>query len=108
MAAPTDIPFDVTGRRLVLVDDVIYTGRSVRAALDALLDLGRPASVQFLALIDRGLRELPVVADFVGREVPTAPRERVRVRLKESDGGDGVWLVEKSDGRSRTSDLPDA
>ncbi|HIG75505.1 MAG TPA: bifunctional pyr operon transcriptional regulator/uracil phosphoribosyltransferase, partial [Bacteroidetes bacterium] len=95
VTAPTDIPFDLTGRRLVLVDDVIYTGRSVRAALDALLDLGRPASVQFLALIDRGLRELPVVADLVGREVPTAPRERVRVRVTEEDGVDGVWLVEK-------------
>ena len=98
VVAPTDIPFDLNGRRLVLVDDVIYTGRSVRAALDALLDLGRPASVQFLALLDRGLRELPVVADFVGREVPTAPGERVRVRVTEADGVDGVWLVENGRG----------
>lgn len=98
VTAPTDIPFDLTGRRLVLVDDVVYTGRSVRAALDALLDLGRPASVRFLALIDRGLRELPVIADLVGREVPTAPGERVRVRVTEADGVDGVWLVEKGVG----------
>ena len=104
VASPTDIPFALTGRRLVLVDDVIYTGRSVRAALDALLDLGRPASVQFLALVDRGLRELPVVADFVGREVPTAPGERVRVRVTEQDGVDGVWLVERREGGSRISD----
>ena len=102
VTAPTDIPFSLSGRRLVLVDDVIYTGRSVRAALDALLDLGRPASVQFLALIDRGLRELPVVADFVGREVPTAPRERVRVRVMEEDGVDGVWLVETVQGSEFT------
>ncbi|NNF56849.1 MAG: bifunctional pyr operon transcriptional regulator/uracil phosphoribosyltransferase PyrR [Rhodothermaceae bacterium] len=90
---PTDIPFDVYDRRLVLVDDVIYTGRSTRAALDALMDLGRPASVRFLAFIDRGLRELPVCPDFIGRTVPTAPGEEVRVRLSEIDGEDAVYLV---------------
>lgn len=90
---PTDIPFDVHDRRLVLVDDVLYTGRTTRAALDALMDLGRPASVRFLALIDRGLRELPVRPDFVGRTVPTTPGEEVRVRLAEIDDEDGVWLV---------------
>lgn len=99
---PTDIPFDVYDRRLVLVDDVIYTGRSTRAALDALMDLGRPASVRFLAFIDRGLRELPLAPDFVGRAVPTAPGEEVRVRLEEIDGEDGVYLVEPD--RPRTED----
>ena len=96
VVSPTDIPFEISGRRLVLVDDVVYTGRTVRAALDALLDLGRPASVRLLAFVDRGLRELPVAPDMVGRVVPTAPAERVRVRLAEEDGVDGVWLVEKT------------
>lgn len=94
---PTDIPFSVDGRRLVLVDDVVYTGRTTRAALDALVDLGRPASVRLLAFVDRGLRELPVAPDFVGRSVPTAPGELVRVRLREEDEEDGVWLVERDD-----------
>ncbi len=93
--SPTDIPFDLTDRRIVLVDDVVYTGRTTRAALDAILDLGRPASVRLLAFIDRGLRELPVAPDLVGRDVPTEPGERVRVRLIEEDGVDGVWLVQK-------------
>lgn len=91
---PTDIPFDVDGRRLVLVDDVVYTGRTTRAALDAIMDLGRPASVRLLAFIDRGLRELPVAPDFIGRTVPTIAGEEVRVCLTEIDGEDGVWLVE--------------
>jgi pyrimidine operon attenuation protein / uracil phosphoribosyltransferase len=92
---PTDIRFDVDDRRVVLVDDVVYTGRTTRAALDALMDLGRPASVRFLALIDRGLRELPVCPDFIGRTVPTTPGEEVRVRLREADAEEGVWLVER-------------
>ena len=91
---PTDLPFSVDGRRIVLVDDVVYTGRTTRAALDALTDLGRPASVRLLGFVDRGLRELPVAPDYVGRLVPTAPGERVRVRLSEEHGEDGVWLVE--------------
>lgn len=90
----TEVPFDVTDRHIVLVDDVIYTGRTTRAALDALMDLGRPASVRFLALIDRGLRELPVAPDLVGRTVPTTPGEEVRVRLRELDDREGVWLVD--------------
>lgn len=94
---PTDIPFDVDGKRLVLVDDVVYTGRTTRAALDALLDLGRPAGVKLLVLIDRGLRELPVSPDFTGKIVPTAPGEEVRVRVAEEDGEDGVWLVESKE-----------
>jgi pyrimidine operon attenuation protein / uracil phosphoribosyltransferase len=95
---PTDIPFNVDDRDIVLVDDVVYTGRTTRAALDALMDLGRPASVRFLALIDRGLRELPIRPDFVGRTVPTTPGEEVRVRVKEIDDEDGVWLVEHEGG----------
>ena len=90
----TKIDFDISGRHLVLVDDVLYTGRTVRAALDALMDMGRPASVHFLAIIDRGLRELPIRADFVGRRIPTFPGEEVRVRLLEIDDTEGVWLVE--------------
>lgn len=95
LVQPTDIPFDLDGRRVVLVDDVVYTGRTTRAALDALIDMGRPASVRLLAFVDRGLRELPVAPDYVGRHVATAPGELVRVRLTEEDGEDGVWLVGK-------------
>ncbi len=103
---PTEIRFDVYDRRLVLVDDVVYTGRTTRAALDALMDLGRPASVRLLAFIDRGLRELPVAPDFVGRTVPTTGDEEVRVRLEETDGEDGVYLVGRAhtDGRRTTDD----
>lgn len=90
----TRIPFSVTDRHIVLVDDVVFTGRTGRAALDALMDLGRPASVRFLAIIDRGHRELPIATDIVGREVPTLPNEEVRVRVDEIDEVDGVWLVE--------------
>jgi len=90
----TRIPFDITGRHLVLVDDVVYTGRIVRAALDALMDMGRPASVRFLVIVDRGHRELPIAVDIVGRTVPTLPGEMVRVRLDEIDDREGVWLVE--------------
>lgn len=92
----TSIPFDVTERHLVLVDDVLYTGRTIRAALDALMDMGRPASVHCLVIIDRGLRELPIRADLVGRVVPTLPGEEVRVRLHECDDREGVWLVENA------------
>lgn len=89
----TDIPFDISGRNVVLIDDVLYTGRTVRAALDALMDMGRPASVTLLVIVDRGLHELPVQADIVGRTVPTVSGEEVRVRLKEVDELEGVWLV---------------
>jgi len=92
----THIPFDVTDRHLVLVDDVAYTGRTARAALDALMDRGRPASVRFLVIVDRDHRELPIAADIVGRKVPTLPGEMVRVRLHEVDDREGVWLVETS------------
>jgi pyrimidine operon attenuation protein/uracil phosphoribosyltransferase len=89
----TKIDFDIDGRDIVLVDDVLFTGRTTRAGLDALTDLGRPASVHFLVMVDRGLRELPIKADFVGRRIPTLPGEEVRVRVKEIDEQDGVWLV---------------
>lgn len=88
----TEIPFDVSGRIIVLADDVLYTGRTVRAALDALMDLGRPAQIQLAVLVDRGHRELPIRADFVGKNVPTSRQEAVRVLLREVDGVDQVTL----------------
>ncbi len=94
---PGAIGFDVNGRNIVLVDDVLYTGRTIRAALDALFDHGRPQRVQLLALIDRGHRELPIEAAFVGRRVPTTDREIVEVKLEEIDGSEQVILVERVD-----------
>lgn len=90
----TDISFDITERHLVLVDDVLYTGRTARSALDALMDIGRPGAVHLLVIVDRGLREIPICADIVGRQVPTLPGEEVRVRVNEIDDREGVWLVE--------------
>jgi len=95
--APGDIGFDVNGRDVVLVDDVLYTGRTIRAALDALFDHGRPRSVQLLTLIDRGHRELPIQATFVGRTIPTSKREIIEVKLKEIDEQEQVMLVELAD-----------
>lgn len=89
---PTVIPFDVTGKTVVLVDDVLFSGRTTRAALDALNDFGRPKCVQLAVLIDRGHRELPIKADFVGKNVPTSLRERVNVQIKEVGGPDIVTL----------------
>jgi pyrimidine operon attenuation protein/uracil phosphoribosyltransferase len=91
---PTVIPFDVTGKTVVLVDDVLFSGRTIRAAMDALNDFGRPRCIQLAALIDRGHRELPIKADFVGKNLPTAHTERVRVRLTELGGPDEV-VIEK-------------
>jgi len=91
---PTVIPFDVTGKTVVLVDDVLFSGRTVRAAMDALNDFGRPRRIQLAVLIDRGHRELPIKADFVGKNVPTARTENVRVRLTEMGGADEV-VIEK-------------
>ncbi len=88
----TQVPVSLTDRNVVLVDDVIYTGRSVRAALDAIMDYGRPRSIQLAALVDRGHRELPIRADFVGKNVPTALDEEVQVRLQEIDGVDEVVI----------------
>ena len=89
----TNITFDVNDRDVILIDDVLYTGRTVRAALDALMDLGRPNTIQLCVLVDRGHRELPIRADFVGKNIPTSINEEVRVRIKETDGEDGVFLV---------------
>ena len=88
----TSIPLDITGRTVVLVDDVLCTGRTVRAALDALTDLGRPRAVQLAVLVDRGHRELPIRADYVGKNLPTSQREVVHVLLAEVDGQDGVMI----------------
>ena len=92
-----DLGFDVTGRDIVLMDDVLYTGRTIRAALDALFDHGRPKSVQLLVLIDRGHRELPIQATFTGRSIPTSSREIIEVKLNEVDGQEQVLLVELVD-----------
>jgi Pyrimidine operon attenuation protein/uracil phosphoribosyltransferase len=93
----TAIQPDITGKVVVLVDDVLYTGRTVRAALDAIADLGRPERIQLAVLVDRGHRELPIRADFVGKNVPTSRAERVEVRLRESDGADEVAIVRRSE-----------
>ncbi|MCA1728001.1 MAG: bifunctional pyr operon transcriptional regulator/uracil phosphoribosyltransferase PyrR [Actinobacteria bacterium] len=87
------IPFDVAGKSVVLVDDVLYTGRTARAAIDALLELGRPSTIRLAILVDRGHRELPIRADHVGKNIPTSREETVRVRLAETDGEDGVIRV---------------
>ena len=91
----TEIPFDVSGRPIIVVDDVLFTGRTVRAAMDALTDLGRPESVELAVLIDRGHRELPIKADYVGKNLPTSKEQRVQVHLEESDGADEVTVEEK-------------
>ena len=93
----TRIDFDITGRTVVLVDDVLFTGRTIRAAMDALVDFGRPTAIQLAVLVDRGHRELPIRADYVGKNVPTRTDEQVRVALKELDGEDAV-VVEESGG----------
>ncbi len=92
----TFIPADITGKRLILADDVLFTGRTVRSALDALIDLGRPASVQLLVLIDRGHRELPIQPDYLGKAVPTSQAETVAVQMKELDGQDRVVICKKN------------
>jgi len=88
----TDIPFSIDGRKVLLVDDVLYTGRTIRAALDALIDFGRPKNIQLIVLVDRGHRELPIKADYVGKNLPTSLEESVQVYLEESDGRDEVVL----------------
>ncbi len=90
----TIIPMDITNKKVILVDDVLYTGRTIRAALDAIIDFGRPAAIQLAVLVDRGHRELPIKADYVGKNVPTSATEQVEVRLKELDGEDLVLLLE--------------
>jgi pyrimidine operon attenuation protein / uracil phosphoribosyltransferase len=92
----TEIPFSIDDRIILLVDDVLYTGRTVRAALDALIDFGRPRAIQLIVLVDRGHRELPIKADYVGKNLPTSRRQSVQVRLQEVDGHDDV-LIEGGD-----------
>lgn len=91
---PTELPVDISGKTIVLVDDVLYTGRTIRAALDALIDMGRPKTIQLAVLIDRGHRELPIRADFVGKNVPTSSREVVSVQLNKTDGSEKVVIKE--------------
>ena len=88
----TEIPFSIDDKKILLVDDVLYTGRTTRAALDALIDFGRPRAIQLIVLVDRGHRELPIKADYVGKNLPTAPEESVQVLLEETDGHDEVLL----------------
>lgn len=97
---PTELPGDIDGKTIVLVDDVLYTGRTIRAALDALADIGRAEIVQLAVVVDRGHRELPIRADFVGKNLPTSHTEHVTVRVSEIDGEDGVWI----EGPDRGSD----
>lgn len=96
MPRTTHVPFDITGKTVVLVDDVLFTGRSVRAAITALMDMGRPAAVQLAVLVDRGHRELPLRADYVGKNLPTSISEHVHVRLSELDGEEDAVLISRS------------
>lgn len=90
----TDISFDITEKDIILIDDVLYTGRTVRSALDAIMDLGRPNTVQFCVLVDRGHREMPIAADYVGKNIPTSINEEVKLKMTEIDNEDVVFLVE--------------
>lgn len=90
----TDIPFDINNKNIVLIDDVLFTGRTIRAALDALMDLGRPKTIQLGVLVDRGMRELPIRADFMGKEITTLENQEVSLKVKEKDGEDSLCLVE--------------
>jgi pyrimidine operon attenuation protein/uracil phosphoribosyltransferase len=92
----TEIPFSIDDKKILLVDDVLYTGRTTRAALDALIDFGRPKGIQLIVLVDRGHRELPIKADYVGKNLPTNPEESVQVRLQETDGNDEVVLQQEA------------
>lgn len=94
----TEIPFDLYDRDIVLVDDVLYTGRTVRSAMEALMSYGRPRSIKFCCMIDRGHRELPVAADYMGQYIPTYENEEVRLKVKELDGEDAVYVVEIEEG----------
>ena len=94
----SDITFDINEKDVILIDDVLYTGRTVRSALNALMDFGRPASIQLFVLVDRGHRELPIRADYVGKNIPTAPSEEIKVKMQEIDGEDAIYLVETKEG----------
>lgn len=93
----TEIDFDIHDKVIILMDDVLYTGRTIRCALDALIDFGRPKSIQLAVLVDRGHRELPIRADYAGKNIPTSQKETVQVRVKETDGADEVVVAEKED-----------
>ncbi len=93
----TEIDFDVNGKKVILVDDVLFSGRTIRCALDALIDFGRPESIQLAVLVDRGHRELPIKPDYVGKNIPTSKNEKVVVKFKEQDGEDGVSVVAKGE-----------
>jgi pyrimidine operon attenuation protein/uracil phosphoribosyltransferase len=101
---PTNIPTDIEGKRIVLVDDVLYTGRSIRAAIDALIEFGRPQYIQLVVLVDRGHREIPIRADYVGKNMPTSRDEQVEVRLEEVDGTDEVVIVKGMSERKSSRD----
>ena len=97
----TEIPFSIDDRKILLVDDVLYTGRTIRAALDALIDFGRPRAIQLIVLVDRGHRELPIKADYVGKNLPTSLKQSIQVRLQEIDGADEVVLEGEALPRSK-------
>ncbi len=101
----TDIPANIDGKSIVLVDDVLYTGRSIRAAMDALIDLGRPQSVQLAVLVDRGHREMPIRPDYVGKNIPSARHEEIRVQLVETDGIDEVAIVNQDTNKLTKNEL---
>ncbi len=90
----SNITFDVTEKEIILIDDVLYTGRTVRSALNALMDLGRPSTIQLFILVDRGHRELPIRADYVGKNIPTSINEEIKVKMKEVDGEDAIYLID--------------
>ena len=100
----TDVPVDISDKQVILVDDVFYTGRSIRAAMDALIDLGRPQSIQLAVLIDRGHRELPIRADYVGKNIPTSKNEEIKVYVKEVDGDDKVSIISPDKGAADEDD----
>jgi pyrimidine operon attenuation protein/uracil phosphoribosyltransferase len=104
----TDLPFDLQSSTLVIVDDVLYTGRTVRAALDALVEMGRPKAVRLAVLVDRGHRELPIRADHVGKNVPTSREERIRVHLSETDGGEDEVIIERPNGSAAVATAVEA
>lgn len=97
----TEIPFDLYDRDVILIDDVLYTGRTVRSAMDALMDYGRPRTIKFCCMVDRGHRELPIDADYVGTKLPTHVKEEVRVQVKELDDEDAVYVVQNSEGEEQ-------
>ena len=98
----TEIPSDINGKSVVLIDDVLYTGRTIRAAMDALIDLGRPISIQLAVLVDRGHREMPIRADYIGKNIPSARHENIEVHLSETDGIDEVAIISPPNHKSST------